>query len=115
VERLVGEGGLSSAWKDRGRIGDGDGIGEGMGVDVPTILPLDHILRVLDTLLVAHINLQQLHFPRQFFSLELFHSGFAFLSGATAEEDEVFGVFEELGGEGETDAAICWDDLLVGA
>ena len=85
-----------------------------MGVDVPTILPLHHILRLLDTLLIADINLQQLHFARQSFLLDSFHGRFTLFGGAAAEEDEVFGVFEELGGQGETDAAVGCDSVLVG-
>ena len=68
------------------------------GVDVPTILPLHHILRFQNTRLVTDINLQQLHFPRQSFLLKLFHGRFTLFGGAAAEENEVFGVFEELGG-----------------
>ena len=93
----------------------GVGDGEGKDLNVPTILLLHHILRLENTCLVAHINLQQLHFPRQSFSLELLHGRFTLFGGAAAEEDMVFGAFEELGGEGETDAAVGWDSVLVGA
>ena len=93
-------------------VGDGSGNGSG-GVNLPTILPLDHILRFQNTLLIADINLHQIDFPRQSFSLELFHSRFTLFGGAAAQEDKVLGVVEELGGEGETDAAIGWDGVLV--
>ena len=82
-------------------------------MNLPAILPLDHILRFQNTRLVADINLNQLHFARQSFLLELFHGRFTLFCGAAAEEDEVFGVFDELSGEGETDAAVCWSGVLV--
>lgn len=85
------------------------------GINVPTIAPPHHILRFFDTYLIAHIDLQQFHFPRQSFLLELFHGGFTLFDGPAAEEDEIFGVVEELGSEGEANTTVGWVYILVGA
>lgn len=77
------------------------------GVEAAVFL-FHYFLSIGDARFAVDVDLQHLHLPRQPSFLQKLHSGFTLFERSAAEEDQVFTVMQELGGEFEADSSICY-------